>query len=148
MGDLNAVDFAQAIHANALLLGGVVRPEEFIGINEPPPDVDHELVYERVEGVVHRLLLCTPATRWVSRASFGIFGEAAGVNTRLPGFFFCKRADYLVFLKSSPDHLGRPKRGPDYLVCHKMCTRLPGPPKAGGQITWATFGHKVTQITW
>jgi len=42
-----------------------------------PPDVDHELVYERVEGVVHRLLLCTPATRWASRASFGIFGKAA-----------------------------------------------------------------------
>ena len=41
MGDLNAVDFAQAIHANALLLGGVVRPEEFMGINEPSPDVDH-----------------------------------------------------------------------------------------------------------
>ena len=45
-----------------------------------PPDVDHELVYERVEGVVHRLLLCTPATRQALAGKLWDFWKSSGVN--------------------------------------------------------------------
>ena len=58
-------------------------------------------------------------------------GSLPGFHKKMYQITWCAQpggADYLVFTKFAPD----------YLV----------PQKRGDQITWATFGHKVDQITW
>ena len=58
--------------------------------------------------------------------------------TRLPGFH---KKMYQITWCAQPG-------GPDYLVFTKFAPDYLVPPKRGDQITWATFGHKVDQITW
>ena len=58
--------------------------------------------------------------------------------TRLPGFH---KKMYQITWCAQPG-------GPDYLVFTKFAPDYLVPQKRGDQITWATFGHKVDQITW
>ena len=70
------------------------------------------------------------------------------VYSRLPGFFcvfyqvtWFSQKMYQITWCAQPG-------GPDYLVFTKFAPDYLVPPNRGDQITWATFGHKVDQITW
>jgi hypothetical protein len=63
-------------------------------------------------------------------------------------FFGCFFAGYLVFIKFAQITWCVLPGGPDYLVFRKFAQITWYQNLRGDQVIWATFAHKVDQITW